>query len=148
VSYLTVVCRLALKPLLATVEGVDALHLHDYWSLPMSLPLHFGTTLQTIPARVPYVRPLRQRMERWRKKLPADGLRVGLVWKGNAAHRNDANRSLRDISVLSPLWSVPGVTFVSLQKGQGEDEARHRPRGKLLSRWDKTLTISPIPLPL
>jgi Flp pilus assembly protein TadD len=138
-SRVTLVCRPALKPLLETVEGVDAVFtnpntvpLHDYWSLFMSLPLRFATTVQTIPARVPYVFPLRERIERWRKKLPRDGLRVGLVWKGNAAHSNDASRSLPAISVLSPLWSVPGVTFISLQKGQGEDEAIRPPAGQPL----------------
>lgn len=139
VSRIILVCNDALKPLLETVEGVDAVltnpntvPLHDYWSLFMSLPLHFATTVQTVAARVPYVFPLRERIERWRKKLPRDGLRVGLVWKGNAAHSNDASRSLPAISVLSPLWSVPGVTFISLQKGQGEDEAIRPPAGQPL----------------
>jgi hypothetical protein len=98
----------------------------------LSLPLYFGTTLQTIPARVPYLSPLRERVEHWRKKFPFDGLRVGLVWKGSVLHDNDENRSLLHISALSPLWSVPGVTFVSLQKGQGEDDASHPPVGQPL----------------
>jgi hypothetical protein len=140
VSHITVLCHPALKSLFETVEGVDAVvtnpntvPLHDYWSLFMSLPLYFATTVQTIPARTPYILPLRERMERWRKKLPRDGLRVGLVWKGNAAHSNDASRSLPAISALSPLWSVPGVTFISLQKGQGEDEAIRPPVGQPLT---------------
>jgi Flp pilus assembly protein TadD len=139
VSRIILVCNDALKPLLETVEGVDAVltnpntvPLHDYWSLFMSLPLHFATTVQTVPARVPYVFPLRERIERWRKKLPCDGLRVGLVWKGSVLHSNDAKRSLPAISALSPLWSVPGVTFISLQKGQGEDEAIRPPAGQPL----------------
>ncbi|MFL9904674.1 glycosyltransferase family 9 protein, partial [Paraburkholderia fungorum] len=39
-------------------------------------------------------------------------------------HRNDANRSLPALATLALLWNVPGITFVSLQKGAGEDEAR------------------------
>ncbi|MEZ2311139.1 glycosyltransferase family 9 protein, partial [Paraburkholderia sp. RCC_158] len=31
--------------------------------------------------------------------------------------------SLPSLAALAPLWSVPGLSFVSLQKGQGEDEA-------------------------
>jgi Flp pilus assembly protein TadD/ADP-heptose:LPS heptosyltransferase len=138
-SRIILVCNDALKPLLETVDGVDAVltnpntvPLHDYWSLFMSLPLHFATTVQTIPARVPYVFPLRDRTERWRKMLPSDGLRVGLVWKGSAAHSNDASRSLPALSALSTLWSVPGVTFISLQKGQGEGEAIRPPAGQPL----------------
>ncbi|MFM0262589.1 tetratricopeptide repeat protein [Paraburkholderia sediminicola] len=126
-SRITVVCDPVLGPLLETAEGVDAVitnpnlvPLHDYWSMFLSLPRHFGTTVESIPTPLPYVFPLRERTQRWQKKLPGDGLRVGLVWKGSAPHKNDANRSLSALSALSPLWSVPGVTFVSLQKGHDD----------------------------
>lgn len=138
-SRITLVCHPALKRLLETVEGVDTVTtnpnivtLHDYWALFLSLPLRFGTTVETVPTRVLYVFPLRERTERWRKRLPVDGLRVGLVWKGSVLYRIDANRSLPAISALAPLWSVPGVTFVSLQKGQGENEALQPPVGQPL----------------
>ena len=55
---------------------------------------------------------------------------MGLAWKGNADNKNDANRSLPALSALAPLWSVPGVTFFSLQKGPGEDEANDPPKGQ------------------
>jgi hypothetical protein len=44
------------------------------------------------------------------------------VWKGAPGHKNDNNRSLPELATLAPLWSVPGVTFISLQKGRGEDD--------------------------
>jgi len=53
---------------------------------------------------------------------------VGLVWKGNAAP--NPHRSLPGLSTLASLWSIPGVTFVSLQKGPGEDEAAAPPAGQ------------------
>jgi tetratricopeptide (TPR) repeat protein len=139
VSRITLVCTSPLKVLLGTLEGVDAvvseseaasLPFHDYWTFSMSLPLHFATTVDTIPAKLPYLSAPLERLNRWHNRLPKGGLKVGLVWKGSAVHKNDANRSLPSLSILAPLWSVPGITFVSLQKGQGEDEAATPPTGQ------------------
>ena len=141
VSRITLVCKSPLKTLLVSLDGVDAVvtqseaasfPFHDYWSFFMSLPLHFATTVETIPAKLPYLSAPPERLNRWRSRLPMDGLKVGLVWKGNAVHKNDANRSLPGLSTLAPLWSVPGVTFVSLQKGQGEEEAATPPTGQTI----------------
>ena len=128
---LSVICKPVLAPLLRTVQGIDALitepqglHVHDYWDSLLSLPGRFGTTLGSIPARIPYAGVFAGRRESWRQRLPDDGIRIGLVWKGNPEHENDANRSLAHFSALLPLWSVPGVRFVSLQVGGAEAEAR------------------------
>ena len=45
-------------------------------------------------------------------------MRVGLVWRGNPRHQNDAERSMPGLHTLAPLWSVPGVQFISLQTGE------------------------------
>ena len=37
-----------------------------------------------------------------------------------------------NLATLAPLWDVPGVRFISLQKGRGEDEARTPPAGQAL----------------
>ena len=128
---LSVICKPALVPLLRTVQGIDALitdpqglQVHDYWDSLLSLPCRFGTTLGSIPAQIPYVGVFTNRLETWRARLPADGIRVGLVWKGNPEHDNDAERSLPHFSALQPLWSVSGVRFISLQVGGAEAEAR------------------------
>ena len=134
VSRLTFLCAPPLKALLETMAGVDAIITellpttpYDYWSFPLSLPFHFGTTLDTIPATLPYLNSLPTRVAQWRGRLPMGKLKVGLVWKGNVNHKNDANRSLPGLHTLAPLWSVPGVNFVSLQKWQGENEAKNPP---------------------
>ncbi|KXU82615.1 hypothetical protein CI15_34455 [Paraburkholderia monticola] len=131
-------CMPPLHRLIAMVDGVDAVRDHngaltraatfDCWTSLLSVPLHLHTTVDTIP------RPARLSadpalVERWRPALDAlpPGRKVGLVWKGNAKHHNDANRSLPSLAALAPLWDVPGLNFVSLQKGQGEDEARNPP---------------------
>ena len=127
---ISVICKPVLAPLLRTVEGVDAvvtdpqaLHAHDYWASLMSLPLRLLTTVESIPARIPYVGVFANRMEMWQARLPSDGLRVGLVWKGNPSHDNDAQRSLNHFSELAPLWSINGIRFISLQTGDAETQA-------------------------
>jgi len=129
-----VVCAPALHRLLATVEGVDSVLSHeqaiarlgeyDCWTSLLSAPLRLGTTLDTIPP-AQYLRVDEERAAYWRTRLavlPA-GPRIGLVWRGNPRHHNDAHRSLASLSALTPLWGVPDVSFVSLQKGEGEHEA-------------------------
>jgi len=41
--------------------------------------------------------------------------RVGLVWSGNKAHKNNANRSL-PVKALAPLLAMPDIDYFSLQK--------------------------------
>ena len=100
---------------------------HDYWTLPMSLPRWCRTTLDNIPVTLPYLTSLPERRALWQTRLlgpdKRSALRVGLVWRGNPGHENDAHRSLPGLTTLAPLWSVPDVTFVSLQVGEGEWEA-------------------------
>jgi Tfp pilus assembly protein PilF len=137
---ITILCPPALKPLLLTLAGVDEVLAWDdampaagwdCWTPLLSLPLHCGTRLTSIPAQLPYLAALPARSDRWHARLPATGrgLRVGLVWKGNPRFENDADRSLPALDVLVPLGKVPGVQFVSLQKGEGEDEALDPPSG-------------------
>ncbi len=140
VSRLTLLCRPPLVPLLETVKGVDAvvtdesrLPAHDYWCFVLSLPLRFSVTAETIgEVPMPYVCALPARVARWRERLPASGPRVGLVWKGSPGHGNDGNRSLPGLISLAPLWRAQGVAFISLQKGQGEEEAAQPPAGQPL----------------
>ncbi|PQV50048.1 tetratricopeptide repeat protein [Paraburkholderia sp. BL21I4N1] len=137
------VCAASLHRLFATVEGVDVVLTHeagwaaasryDYWTSPLSAPLYLRTTTETIPP------PVRLSMDpllvdAWRERLAMlpPGRKIGLVWKGNPLHQNDANRSLSSLATLAPLWRVPGVSFVSLQKGDGEDEAQSPPTAQPL----------------
>lgn len=130
-----VLCHPALKDLLQTLDGVGDVFGFDeevtgrdwdYWVPALSLALHLGTQLETIPAALPYLRAPASKLAHWRQKLddlgPHPDLRVGLVWHGNPDFENDAQRSLPGLQTLAPLWQVPGVQFFSLQKGQGEQD--------------------------
>jgi hypothetical protein len=126
-AHITLMCRPALITLMQTLEGVDAvissddaidLNRHyDFWTLPMSLPLHCHTTLDSIPARIPYLNVPESHVAAWSSRLPTSDrkLQVGLVWRGNPMHANDAKRSLPSLSTLAPLWMVDDVQYISLQ---------------------------------
>ncbi len=131
--HITLLCHPALTPLLRGLDGLDAVcgldealpaTAFDYWMPLMSAPCHFATRVDSVPAQLPYLHADPERVARWSHRLPATGqLRVGLVWKGNPDFENDDQRSLPHLQTLAPLWQVPGVQFVSLQKGAGEDQA-------------------------
>jgi hypothetical protein len=127
----------SLVPLLSRIPGVaeciarsaDRHLAFDTYCGIGSLPLAFGTRLETVPSNVPYLSaPDESRVQAWRQRLgPHDKLRVGLVWSGNPKHGDDQNRSLA-LRALSPLFDLD-ATFVSLQKEpRPEDQASLRER--------------------
>jgi tetratricopeptide (TPR) repeat protein len=88
------------------------------WQCPlMSLPLAFGTTLDTIPGPVPYLSIPQETVHVAKEQWPTERMRVGLAWSGNPKHFRDAYRSahLRQLIALS---TVSGVSFYSLQVGE------------------------------
>ena len=134
------VCKKPLTGLFATLEGIDTLHeeeqpfsvkSYDYWTFPLSIPHYLCPTPADIPASAAYLHADPTRIAAWAPRL-APGRKIGLVWKGRAEYSNDANRSLPDLRLLAPLWDLPGGTFYSLQKGEGEAEAANPPPGQPL----------------
>ncbi|MCX8520426.1 MAG: tetratricopeptide repeat protein, partial [Rhodoferax sp.] len=111
-----------LAGLLAQLEGVDEVLQHgnvlpafDYHCPFLSLPLAFKTELHSIPNLGPYLTCTAAKRSAWALRLGASSrLRVGLVWRGNAAHKNDRNRSVPLAEWLAHL--PPGLDYVSLQK--------------------------------
>ena len=133
-------CQPELAPLLATAPGVsqvirrgEPLPPFDLHCPLLSLPHRFGTTLETIPATVPYLTPEEQKVQAWRSRLAGDGpgLKVGLAWAGSPGHANDRQRSCR-LSDFAPLAHVPNVTFYSLQKGPAAAQVASPPPGMRL----------------
>ncbi len=105
----------------------------------LSVPRLLGTTLEAIPAAVPYLHADPDQVAAWRSRLEElPGLRVGLVWGGNPKHTNDRRRSI-GLDRLAVLADVPGVSFVSLQKGEAAREARTLPPGMALHDWTEEL---------
>jgi hypothetical protein len=123
----------ALKGLLATLSDrvtvasrLEDLPPADYQCPLMSVAGVLGTTLETLPRRVPYLHADARRRTQWAARLgPSQGLRVGVVWSGNAAQRNDVNRSM-PLATFARI-DVPGCEFVALQNAvRDEDRAAMR----------------------
>lgn len=57
--------------------------------------------------------------ERMTQHVTGPGIRVGLAWQGNPAHRHDKFRSIQ-FEQLRPLLDIPGCSFYSLQIGDSE----------------------------
>jgi tetratricopeptide (TPR) repeat protein len=99
---------------------------YDYHAAIFDLPHRFGTTIDNIPADVPYV-PLPPPSDKTR--LAADGRRrVGVAWAGDPSHQHDKKRSL-PLTEIAKLFAVPNVAFYSLTRdakpGEREDLARY-----------------------
>jgi tetratricopeptide (TPR) repeat protein len=119
-----------LQSLLSGLPGVtqclprsaDALPEFDLHSPICSLPLAFGTRLDTIPSATSYLPPPAEaRVQAWQDRLgPHDRLRVGIVWSGNPDHVNDRNRSM-SLQTFSRILDLD-ASFVSLQKDPKPDD--------------------------
>jgi hypothetical protein len=125
-------CPPEMVPLFASCPGVDRV-LPGGVGLPsldlqiplMSLPGVFGTTLESVPAEMPYLSAEPARMEKWKERLAGEqGLRVGVVWQGNPRFGRDHFRSF-PLAALAPLAAVARVRLVSLQKGPGVEQLRN-----------------------
>ena len=96
----------------------------DLHTLTMSLPHIFGTTLETVPAHMPYLAVDAKLQEKWDAKFKdVDGFKIGLVWAGSAREGQnnsglvDQRRSI-GLEKLKPLLDSPGARFYTLQKGE------------------------------
>jgi predicted O-linked N-acetylglucosamine transferase (SPINDLY family) len=104
-------------------------HRYDFWAFLLSLPHRLGTDAGRIPADVPYLHAQADTAAVWRTRLarpPGIRATVALVWAGNPDHANNRNRSAR-WSDFAPLIDLPGLRFVSLQKGEPAEELRTSP---------------------
>lgn len=115
-------CQPELARLFASVSGVSkvvatggAIPPFDVYVPMLSLGHVLGTTVETIPASIPYLAP--PEVHNIHLPAPVGQLKVGICWAGKPSHRNDRNRSV-GLDYFQDLAGVPGVAFYSLQKGE------------------------------
>ncbi len=88
----------------------------------LSLPLAFGTQLETVPSVTPYLHAPAEDVAAWQARLAGTRQpRIGLAWSGNPTHLRDAERSIALESLL-PLLDVD-ASFVSIQKDVRDADA-------------------------
>jgi tetratricopeptide (TPR) repeat protein len=123
-------CKTALHALLKTAAGIDRLvgpeegrrGAFDFYIPLLSLPAALGTTLETVPAQVPYLFAEPARVEHWRGELSRSaGFKVGIAWQGRPTYVLDAYRSI-PLAEFAPLIDCPGVKLFALQKGHGREQ--------------------------
>lgn len=101
----------------------------------MSLPLAFGTTLETLPPAKPYLFSETARVGKWSRRLGSRSRpRVGLAWSGSTLHKNDHNRSMA-LKELLPLLSLP-LEFHCLQKEVRDEDTTCLPALPMIHTHD------------
>jgi hypothetical protein len=114
-------CQPELTELFRQIEGIHEfavpskpLPLFDVHCPLLSLPLAFGTTLDSIPWNGPYLQADPNRAQQWKARMP-EGFKIGLSWRGDGRNRLDRWRSI-GWQDFSRILSRPSVQFFSLQK--------------------------------
>lgn len=120
-----IACDAQLVRVIASVPGIAGacdndgpLPPHDLQAPLLSVP--YLAAISKVAADAPYLAADPERVAEWRARLPdAGGMRVGVVWAGNASFPGDVERSLKLSTLLPMIRALTDVTFVALQKGDG-----------------------------
>ncbi len=129
-------CQPEIAGLLRTTPGLsrvvargEPLPAFDAHLSVMSLPRIFDTTVDSVPWKGPYIRADPRRIEHWRGLLaPGARLNVGLAWAGRPQNWDDRKRSI-PLAECAPLFGLAGLSFYSLQWGEGAAQISSLPAG-------------------
>ena len=142
-------CSAELMPIFATIPGVAqirekeqiAVAEFDTYLQLTSLPHVFGTTLDTIPATVPYVNAAALRRRKDNPSLllsESDDRRVGIIWADNTNNRISRHRSC-PLNEFLPILTIPEISFYSLQKGERHKDLAELPSHVRVHRLEPQL---------
>jgi FKBP-type peptidyl-prolyl cis-trans isomerase 2 len=135
-AYIIVLCQNELKSLLLGTEGLvqvvgfgESMPDFDIHCPLLSLPLRFGTTIESILQNIPYIKTEYSLIQKWEQKIQHDRerLRVGLVWAGDPNYKKDLSRSC-PLEIFLPLLQNNNFQFYSLQKGPAASQIKNLPR--------------------
>lgn len=122
-------CPPALLPIVRSCAGIDRLVPanaaspdFDVHASLMSLPGILRTSLDNVPADVPYLSADPSLCERWQREMSGDrSFKIGIAWQGSPKYKGDKLRSI-PLRFFAALAQVPGVHLYSLQKGPGSEQ--------------------------
>lgn len=112
-------------------ENFDNLPDFDYQVPIMSLPNRFNTTIDSVPAEVPYLAADQELIDLWRDHLSHDtNFKIGICWD-TSPYYEQFKSPLSQKSILLenfiPLAHLHGVSLYSLQKMNGLDQLEMLP---------------------
>jgi tetratricopeptide (TPR) repeat protein len=111
-----------LKSLLQSLDGISKLIVKgepipdfDVQCPIMSLPRAFKTTVESIPAQIPYLSASRNVVDNWRSRVIGPGIKIGIAWAGKPSFPRDGDRSILLQNIL-PIFRIRECQFFCLQK--------------------------------
>jgi tetratricopeptide (TPR) repeat protein len=114
----------------------------DYQCPLLSLPLAFGTALESVPHRPSYLSAESWRVAQWRERLGGAGFRIGICWQGNPHNVADLGRS-PGLEPFGALAGIPGVRLISLQRQHGTEQLRSLPPGLVVEELGEDFDAGP-----
>jgi tetratricopeptide (TPR) repeat protein len=133
-------CQKELTSLLKNTEGINQIVSYgeplpdfDIQCPLLSLPLVFNTTLESIPAKIPYISADPLSIEKWKGRIKIDKEKttIGLVWAGSTTTRKEGYYSC-SLEAFAPFAHLNNITLYSLQKGQASEQVAKPPNGMKL----------------
>ena len=122
----------ALPPNCRLLRSGELLPPFDFQAPLMSLPgLLRTTSVDKVPATVPYLHAEPAAVQAWRERLGGGKLNVGIAWSGRPSHVNDRRRSIA-LEAFRAI-ATEGCRFVTLQPDLREEDRA------LLAGWPGVL---------
>jgi len=97
----------------------------DYHVSLMSLPFLLGTTLENIPAFIPYLAAEPELARKWKDRIGDTGFKIGIVWQSSAS--GTAIGKSFPLRQYAGLSKIPGVRLISLQRHDQAGEVNDFP---------------------
>jgi len=131
----TLVKLLSLNPyidkILPVLDDPTKLPSFDFQVPVMSLPRLFNTTLQTIPANIPYLDASQELTTLWHNKLKDNpNFKIGICWEGSPYYeqfKTAVSKKSVPLTTFIPLTKLPGVSVYALQKMNGLEQLKSLP---------------------